>query len=268
MKYIYLDTSHLLKWHNGALNEETLDKLSMLTSSEEHLFVISDIHSKEINFRTDRMQLKNIRNFLNKLPSIPCVELAVEIFELEIIQAYKKFRGEDDLSFQFFGKKNESIPENDLDKYLLEYSLHKTMHEELNTTIVSKGPIIQDIMQPLDSQQFKSYINKTFKQRLSEAIKSSGITVDMDALINFIIQDESLTPSLKINIYTSAYLYRDKNKALTINDWFDILHCSAIPYVDYFSLDRESYQRLSNIKSLHNILSKKHISSNLNLLLK
>lgn len=268
MNYVYLDTSHLLKWQNGTLNKEVLNKLSMLISSKDHLFVISDIHIKEITLRTDRVQLMDILNFLNKLPSIPCVELAVKIFELEIIQAYKKFKDEDDLSLQFFGKKNESSPENDLGQYLLEYPLQKTMHEELNTTIVNRGPIIQDIMQPLDSQQFKSYINRAFKQRLSEAIKSSGIAVDTDALINFIIQDENLTPSLKINIYTAAYLYRDKNKELTINDWFDILHCSAIPYVDYFSLDHESCQRLLNIKCLHNILNKTHIDSNLNLLLK
>lgn len=266
MKYIYLDTAHLLKWQNGNLEKEVENKLSMLVASEEYLFVISDLHIVEMTHRTDRAKVKDVLIFLNNLPSVPCVQLAIDIFSLEIIQAGKKFNGESDLSVPIFGEKNERILENDIDKFLLAYSAQNAIHEELNSLIVDKRAEILDISERLDKQQFLRHVHKQFKLRLRMAIKMSEIDINEDALIDFIMQDVNLVPSLRINFYATAYLYRDKNKEVSINDWFDILYYSSIPYVDYYSLDREACSRLLSIQVLRNSLNQTRINNNLKLL--
>jgi hypothetical protein len=267
MKYIYLDTSQLLKWQNRTLDEASLERLDRISSSDGYNFVISDIHGVEISNKSERNQIIDDFKFIGGLR---CIELlsAFDLFEYEVLHALDKFNGKEGILYPFRKIEGNYFSHDNINESLLSYEQQQHYHQSLNDTIIS-NPTMTTLATGVSKGIFKKTLREAFKERLKIAIIQSNTNItDMDELTAFILKDRCLAPSLKLNFYTLLYLFRNvKTKLITINDWFDILHFNAAPYVNYFSGDRESCTRIKSVIKAENIDIKAYISPDIRLLL-
>ncbi len=159
-------------------------------------------------------------------------------------------------------------PEN-VAKSLLAYEEQQKHHQALSDTIVST---VQDGITKAsipNKDIFRNRLRDAFRERLLLEITRAEVNIDdNDAFVEFIIKNDKLVPSLQLNFYALMYLLRSaRTKKVTINDWFDILHFNAAPYVDYFSGDREACARLQSVSTAAGIKIKARINPNICLLL-
>ena len=264
MKHIYLDTSHLLKWENKTLRKNEIEILNAVAADSNCKFVISDIHIVEISNKSDRKQLAEDYNFICQLP-FKVLLTVFDIYKNEVICAYKKFNSNGEKIVPPLVFEEKDLCHDDIEKVLLSYDEQQKHHNELDQLIKIKSSEISSISKRANKDVLKNIIRDSFKLRLKLVAEQSSLEIaEEGAFIDYVCGDPHLCPSLKINFYMHMTLIKNnKTKIISVNDWFDVLHANAAPYVDYFSLDRESCDRLKNVVRSHNIHIAARIHSDL-----
>lgn len=264
MKYLYLDTAQFLKWQNQTLDKATIKHLNNISERNDFLFVISDIHGIEIANKSERWQVIEDFKFLQDKR---CVEIlpSLELFRCEILHALSVFEGKQSIMIPFTPIAEDYFSPKNVDKMLLSYQNLQKERYRLITYIKSNSSKACNAADIPSKGIFKKNLSNKFRERLLLEIGSANINLsNKDAFVNFIMKNPSLMPSLKLNFYALAYYFRNaKTKSVEINDWLDILHMNAAPYVDYFSGDREACTRLQNTSKAINVKIKAQVGPRL-----
>lgn len=276
-KKIYLDTFCLQKWCRKTLSSEEIEFLDKLKNN--CCFIFSLFHILEIAAQDDLHKSKAVGEFMGNLKHLWIKNSHVRTFK-EIDKTKIEYLYQKKIEFNPFSADITDIVEPNIDslainKFIRTRSIAENIVDLQNNKLYLKKNKTIDLKKiiPLwvkdnvdhhkkfkETSKANSEINNLFKKILEIKIinNHNEISIEKEKLLEFIdyiSKKSSVVPSLTIQFYMEHAMFRNKNKRWGSNDFGDIEHCTAYPYVDAIVLDKNACANFNS--ALKNIPDKK-----------
>lgn len=265
--HIYLDLSHLHKWHTESLPKEDLDFLNQATGQKEVTFVLSSSHIDEILQRDDTKSAIAIAGFLDGLPHT-WIRGRSELIPGEVKEAFAAFqKGEasQGVTTPFVGAYRDTLRGlKDLETYMffegksLQFQVegmlkagtgesHRIFRETLEKGVKPWSMVNRGLIEKMANRRKESV--KRFKDvaigHLSDGRvrELSGLT-DTDPRYLFIeqlVEYPEWTPSFWLTFFAEHELLADTGQEWEASHMPDFSHLTAAPYTDHITVDRQIY---------------------------
>ena len=262
--HIYLDLSHLHKWHTESLPKEDLDFLNQATGQKEVAFVLSSTHIDEILQRGDKKSAIELAGFLDGLPHT-WIRGRSELIPREVKEAFAAFqKGEasQGVTTPFVGSYRDTLKRLDLEVYMsLEGKnlqiqvegllkagggeLNRKFRETLEKGVKPWSMVNRGLIEKMGNRRKESV--KRFKDvaigHLSDGVvrQLSGLTNEDPRylFIEQLVEHPEWTPSFWLTFFAQHELLADTGQEWEASHLPDFNHLMAVPYVNQITVDRQ-----------------------------
>lgn len=271
MKYIYLDTSHLLNWQAKKLNANEIKILNALSKHGGVKFVLSPNHIYEGSRRKDDKKIIAFADFLDKIPYV-WIRNQNNLQEIEIKIALSKYTNtrtkispfandfidtlepnNDSLlgNIKWRSKTIRSVVENLIQNRPIWSTLNADLKNKLSVWLPDNQSKVKEFK---NSEKWLDAIDKLFVNKLRITVRRLHIPdIDTEEFINFLVNDTNSIQGIKLIFYTLHVMLKKTQKNWGTNDIADLEHCSAAPFVDFISFDKQSLSYIKEACKLQNI---------------
>jgi hypothetical protein len=276
---IYLDTSHLQKWQRKTLSIKDVKKLDSLKKTQHTHFIISLAHIYDIIDREDKIKAIELARFLDDLPikwlrnavdlKREEVKNALKCYEMQqasqinpfVVDYVDTLEPEPSsaliISLMRRGSSIETIVSDLMSVTLPERQGSLTKKQikgwAYNNVIIidkmpnadAKGKEMQKNLGRILSEDIITFklaeavINAVITKQQNNAILSSQRIGSVDCFVNWLLKNPVLISNICFPYYTQHFMHRDKQLTWKKSHFEDLNHLSALPYVDYVSVDKQ-----------------------------
>ncbi|MAZ39867.1 MAG: hypothetical protein CMF49_07070 [Legionellales bacterium] len=275
---VYLDTCHLQLVATSS--EVEYKQMKKILQDKKLTLVYSWINFSELIARKDENKVCEIADFLSSV-EIKYLKDNIQLFKLECSSTKEQYFS-DNLADAFVSYKDvetyvrlADYPIGELIKYT--YKEQNNTKEEVNKRIIqSWGDTNAKIAEGIPKDQYWKTVKSRFTGRArifyykhldySKTSSSTGYKkIGDEKIIEAINIEPENVLSYAIPFYTQYQKHRQK-LAWQKNSLWDIEHCTAVPFVDYFITDKGNHSDLAEaMKQLK--YNRTRVYSSLNMLL-
>lgn len=269
---IYLDTYTLQKWSNSTLCKDELSALDDIFAIQTNKLVLSPNHLWEISSRSDVKSAIAIGRFLDQFPNKIYIKSSDDIEQIEVMRGFKLYSGVETTSAHVFDKSLVHTLACNLDALPLRMAFENATIESLirfvsdpKATAKHKIHTEQKLVpwaiynnqytDGLSVEQWKKIIFERIKIKLETLIINKNLSplklLADEGFIKFMLSEyQKAIPGLMLATCTQYYMHRNSKK-FEPGDISDLSMITFVPYVDYITLDKTNYTRVtSTIRSL------------------